>query len=57
VFQIQLIASFENCSNLLTYEEKTREQSTRAHPKQTGTKVGDHAHFCSTSVWEYHAFF
>jgi hypothetical protein len=32
----------------LTYEEKTREQTTRAHPKQTGKKVGDHAHFRST---------
>ena len=53
----QLIASFENRSNLMTYEEKTSEQTTRAHPKQTGKKVGDHAHFRSTSVRGCHAFF
>ena len=27
------------------YEEKTSKQTTRAHPKQTGKKGGDHAHF------------
>jgi hypothetical protein len=31
----------------LTYEEKTSAQTTRAHPKQTGKKGGDHAHFRS----------
>ena len=52
-----LVAGFAQRSPLVTSEEHTRAQTTRAPPKQTGTQGGDHAHGRATSVRECHALF
>jgi hypothetical protein len=53
----ELVASFENLSNLLTYEEKQSSRTSQAPPERTSKKGCDYPHSRHTSVLECHTFF